>query len=64
MLIFRRMQRMEGRFLPTVTGALGISLILAQAVLLIFGTQPKSIPSVFTGAFDVAESTSRSRNWL
>ena len=38
MLIFRRMQRIEGRFLPTVTGALGISLILAQAVLVIFGT--------------------------
>jgi branched-chain amino acid transport system permease protein len=54
MLIFRRMQHMEGRFLSTVTGALGISLILAQAVLLVFGTQPKSIPGVFKGAFDVA----------
>lgn len=53
MLIFRRMQHMEGRFLTTVTGALGISLILAQAVLVIFGTQPKSIPSVFKGAFDI-----------
>ncbi len=53
LLIFRRMQHMEGRFLSTVTGALGISLILAQAVLVVFGTQPKSIPSVFKGAFDV-----------
>jgi branched-chain amino acid transport system permease protein len=52
MLIFRRMQRIEGRFLPTVTAALGISLILAQAVLVVFGTQPKAIPSVFKGAFD------------
>lgn len=52
-LIFQRMQRMEGRFLTTVTGALGISLILGQAVLLVFGTQPKSIPGVFSGAFDL-----------
>jgi branched-chain amino acid transport system permease protein len=52
-LIFRRMQHMEGRFLITVTGALGISLILSKAVLLVFGTQPKSIPNVFAGAFDV-----------
>lgn len=52
-LIFRRMQHAEGRFLTTVTAALGISLILAQAVLLVFGTQPKSIPSVFTGAIDL-----------
>jgi branched-chain amino acid transport system permease protein len=53
LLIFRRMQHTEGRFLTTVTAALGISLILAQAVLLVFGTQPKSIPSVFSGAFDL-----------
>jgi len=53
LLVFRRMQRSESRFLVTVTGALGISLILAQAVLIVFGTQPKSIPSVFKGSFDV-----------
>jgi branched-chain amino acid transport system permease protein len=51
--IFQRMQRADNRFLITVTAALGISLILAQAVLLVFGTQPKSIPNVFSGAFDV-----------
>ena len=52
-LVFRRMQHVDNRFLITVTGALGISLILAQAVLLVFGTQPKSIPNVFPGAVDV-----------
>jgi branched-chain amino acid transport system permease protein len=52
-LIFKRMQRMEGRFLITVTGALGISLILSKLVLLVFGTQPKSIPNVFPGSFDI-----------
>ncbi|MCX8031927.1 MAG: branched-chain amino acid ABC transporter permease [Thermoleophilia bacterium] len=55
LLIFRRMQRTENRFLVTVTGALGISLILAQAVLVVFGTQPKSIPGVFKGAFDIGQ---------
>jgi branched-chain amino acid transport system permease protein len=52
-LIFRRMQHMEGRFLATVTGALGLSLILEKAVLLVFGTQPKSIPGIFTQAYNV-----------
>lgn len=52
-LIFKRMQHMENRFLMTVTAALGISLILAQAVLPAFGTQPKSIPNVFPGAIDI-----------
>ena len=52
-LIFRRMQHMDNRFLITVTGALGISLIMAQAVLPAFGTQPKSIPNVFPGALDI-----------
>jgi len=53
LLIFRRMQHMEGRFLATVTGALGLSLILEKAVPLIFGTQPKSIPGIFTQAYNV-----------
>jgi branched-chain amino acid transport system permease protein len=52
-VIFRRMQHMEGRFLITVTGALGLSLILSKLVLLVFGTQTKSIPNVFPGAIDI-----------
>jgi branched-chain amino acid transport system permease protein len=52
-LIFKRMQHMDNRFLITVTAALGISLILAQAVLPAFGTQPKSIPNVFPGAIHI-----------
>jgi branched-chain amino acid transport system permease protein len=55
-LIFRRMEGMEGRFLSTVTGALGLSLILGQAGLLLFGTQPKSIPSVFHGQLTVGDA--------
>jgi branched-chain amino acid transport system permease protein len=52
-LIFKRMQHMDNRFLITVTAALGISLILAQEVMNVFGTQPKSIPNVFAGALDI-----------
>jgi len=53
LLIFRRMQHMEGRFLITVTGALGLSLILEKAVLPVFGTQPKSIPGIFSQAWEL-----------
>ncbi len=48
-LIFQRVQFMEGRFLATITAALGLTLILGQAGLLVFGTVPRSIPNVFPG---------------
>lgn len=48
-LIFQRVQLMEGRFLATITAALGLTLILGQAGLLVFGTIPRSIPSIFPG---------------
>lgn len=48
-LIFQRVQFMEGRFLATITAALGLTLILGQAGLLVFGTVPRSIPAVVTG---------------
>ena len=50
-LIFQRLQRTEGRFLATITAALGLSMILSQGGLLVFGTYPRSIPGVFTGVF-------------
>jgi len=52
-LIFQRIQRTENRFLSTITAALGLSLILGQAVLLLFPTSPQSIPNVFIGSFTV-----------
>jgi branched-chain amino acid transport system permease protein len=51
-LIFQRLQYMEGRFLATITAALGLTLILGQAGLLVFGTVPRSIPTVFPGMID------------
>jgi branched-chain amino acid transport system permease protein len=52
-LIFQRLQHMEGRFLATITAALGLSLILSQGGLIVFGTYPRSIPNVFNGVFNV-----------
>lgn len=49
-LIFQRIKKMEGQFLATITAAMGISLMLSQGGLLIFGTYPRSIPAVFTGS--------------
>jgi branched-subunit amino acid ABC-type transport system permease component len=48
-LIFQRVQFIEERFLATITAALGLTLILGQTGLLVFGTLPRSIPSVFPG---------------
>jgi branched-chain amino acid transport system permease protein len=56
-LIFQRIQRTEGRFLSTITAAMGLSLILGQAGLLVFGTTPKSIPTVFHGTLYFAGIT-------
>jgi branched-chain amino acid transport system permease protein len=49
LLIFQRLQKKEGSFLATLIASMGLMMILSQGNLLIFGTQPRSIPSVFTG---------------
>ena len=49
-LIFRRLKALEGGgFLATLIGAMGLSMALSQGGLLIYGTIPRSIPSVFKG---------------
>lgn len=57
LLIFQRLQRVEGRFLATITAAMGLLLILGQGGLLIFGTYPRSIPNVFNGVNTLAGIT-------
>jgi branched-chain amino acid transport system permease protein len=49
-LVFQRIKKMEGNFLATITAAMGLSLILGQGGLLIFGTYTRSIPTVFPGS--------------
>ena len=56
-LIFQRLRNMEGRFLMNLTAALGLSLMLSQSGLLVFGTYPRSIPRVFMGGFTYAGIT-------
>lgn len=52
-LIFQRVQRKGGQFLQTIMAALGLSLIIGQGGLVIFGTLWRSIPPVFPGIFEV-----------
>jgi branched-chain amino acid transport system permease protein len=56
-LIFQRVQKIQARFLATITAALGLSIIMGQGSLLIFGTTPRSIPTVFEGMINVAGVT-------
>ena len=51
-LIFRQLQKIEGGrgFLATLIGAMGLSMVLNQGGLLIYGTTPRSIPIVFPGS--------------
>jgi branched-chain amino acid transport system permease protein len=48
-LVFQRIQHRENNFLSQVVAAVGLMLILGQAILLIFGTVPQKVPSVITG---------------
>jgi branched-chain amino acid transport system permease protein len=51
--VFQRLQSAEERFLSTITAALGISLMMGQGGLLIFGTVPRSIPTIMPGTMNV-----------
>jgi branched-chain amino acid transport system permease protein len=49
LLVFRRLLRTEGGFLASLIASMGLMMILSQGGVLVFGTQTKSIPSVFVG---------------
>jgi branched-chain amino acid transport system permease protein len=52
-LIFRRLQRSEGGFLATLIASMGLSMVLTQGDLLIFGTTRRSIATPFPGSFSI-----------
>lgn len=52
-LIFYRIQMMDRQFLNGIVAALGLSLLLSQSVLLIFGTSQRGVNPVFDGLFKV-----------
>jgi branched-chain amino acid transport system permease protein len=49
--IFRRIQFVEGGFLVSLVASLGLQMVLSQGGLLLFGTLPRSIPTVFKGTY-------------
>jgi branched-chain amino acid transport system permease protein len=52
-LIFKRLQNVEDGFLATLIASMGLSLVLSQGGMLIYGTAAHGIPTVFPGAIDL-----------
>jgi len=53
LLIFRRLQKVKGGFIATLIAAMGLSMVLNRGGLLVYGTLPRSIPTVFPGSFEI-----------
>jgi branched-chain amino acid transport system permease protein len=51
-LIFQRLQLSKGGFLATLIASMGLSMILSQGILLVFGNLPQKIPPIFPGMLD------------
>jgi len=56
-LIFQRIQYMEQQFLTNIIAALALSMIIAQAALLAFGTEARGMPSIFPGIVNIGGIT-------
>jgi branched-chain amino acid transport system permease protein len=57
-LIFRRLQNPDNSgsgFLSTLIASLGIMLVLNQAIILVFGTVPRSLPQAIPGSLQLGE---------
>jgi len=46
-------QRIEGHFLAIIVGAIGLMMLMSQAIMIGFGTESKSLASVFTGMINI-----------
>ena len=46
-------QRIEGHFLAIIVAAIGLMMLMSQAIMVGFGTESKSLPSVFTGMINI-----------
>ena len=42
-------QRIEGHFLAMIVAAIGLMMLMAQGTMLVFGTEARGMPSLFTG---------------
>jgi branched-chain amino acid transport system permease protein len=52
-LIFKRIQFTEGKFLATLIASMGLSLVIGQGGLLVWGTSPRSMPDIFPEVLSV-----------
>jgi len=46
-------QRIKGHFLAIIVAAIGLMMLMAQGTMLVFGTQARGMPSIFTGMITV-----------
>ena len=53
LLIFQRLQRIQGGFLATLIASMGLMMVLSQGDLLTFGTEARNIPTVFPGTLTI-----------
>lgn len=57
LLVFDRIQKLQGGFLATLIASLGLNMLLARGNILLFGTEQRGIPSMFHGALEFAGIT-------
>lgn len=53
-LIFHYIQYMERQFLAMIVAAIGLMMVLGQAGLVLFGTSPRGLPTLFPGIVQFA----------
>lgn len=46
-------QRIAGHFMPIIVAAIGLMMLMSQAIMIGFGTESKSMASVFTGMINI-----------
>jgi branched-chain amino acid transport system permease protein len=51
--VFRPLQFRKNQFLTNIIAGVGLMLILGQAALMLFGTEARGVPSVFSAVYDV-----------
>lgn len=56
-LIFQRLMKSEAGFMATLVASIGLMMLLNKANILVFGTQARSIPSVFSGVVTLGSVT-------
>jgi branched-chain amino acid transport system permease protein len=52
-LIFQYIERVAWRFLATLAASVGLTIIISQIAVLMFGTLPRNIPNVFPGSVEI-----------